>query len=121
MVQQSDRDSTTVRFDDRPTTVTYPSTESEIIADIASPFLDNGAHIVAKKENQASHWDIGFVTGVVGSGAGRRFRVLIDGNASPEIYNNSQLRFLPNPDSVQTGNFYFVGYSICSHTFSILH
>ncbi len=106
---------TTVRFDDQPTTATYQgSALSEVIIDRATRFLHKGAHVIAKKNDQASHWNIGFVTGVVGSGAARRFRVLIDGDATPEIYSNSQLRHLPNPipDSVQTGNFYSVGYSV---------
>ncbi|XP_078360093.1 uncharacterized protein LOC144644471 [Oculina patagonica] len=107
VVQQYDRDRsvTTVRFDDQPTTATYQgSAMSEVIIDRATRFLHKGAHVIAKKNDQASHWNIGFVTGVVGSGTARRFRVLIDGDAGPKIYSNSQLRHLPNPipDSVQT-------------------
>ncbi|KAL9985090.1 hypothetical protein ACROYT_G007454 [Oculina patagonica] len=102
VVQQRHQDLTIVRFDDRPITVSYPSdAESEFIPDIAYNFYP-GSHVIAKKDNQVSHWNIGFITGVVGSGTARRFKVVIDGNATPETYSNSQLRFLANPDSVQS-------------------
>ncbi|KAL9985110.1 hypothetical protein ACROYT_G007476 [Oculina patagonica] len=99
----TDSQTQTVRFDNQQSTVNYPlNTESEVILDQTTPFLDDRAHVIAKKEEQASQWDIGFVVGLVGSGSERQFRVVLDGDATPETYNNSQLRFLANPDSVQT-------------------
>ncbi|XP_078357164.1 uncharacterized protein LOC144642040 [Oculina patagonica] len=102
-IDQVNSGTITVRFDNQQRTVNYPSnTESMIIPNATTPFLHNQAHVIAKKDNQASHWNFGFVVGIVGSGKARRFNVVIDGNATPEIYNNSQLRFLANPNSVQT-------------------